>query len=88
VKKKTIANLANWDPEIVAGLRALLKGGRVTSVEEFNDFEIVRSLPHGHLAAILCEIKALKLDRLLLSRNCLENSLALALIASRIINLK
>ena len=86
VKKKTIANLTNWDPKIVAGLRALLKGGRVTSVEESNDFEIVRSLPHGHVAAILGEIKALKLDRLLLSRNCPEKSLALALIASRIIN--
>jgi hypothetical protein len=74
VKKKTIANLTNWDPEIVVGLRALLKGGRVTSVEEFNDFEIVRSLPHGHVAAILGEIKALKLDRLLLFRNCQEKS--------------
>ena len=86
VKKKTIANLTNWDPEIVAGLRALLKGGQVSSVEESNDFEIVRSLPHGHVAAILGEFKALKLDRLLLSRNRQEKSLALALIASRIIN--
>jgi len=58
----------------------------VTSVEESNDFDIVRSLPHGHVAAIFGEIRVLKLDRLLLSRNCQEKSLALALIASRIIN--
>lgn len=86
VKKKTIANLTHWTPKVVEGLRVLLKGGRVTSVEESNDFDIVRSLPHGHVAAIFGEIRVLKLDRLLLSRNCPEKSLALALIASRIIN--
>jgi len=86
VKKKTIANLTHWAPKVVEGLRVLLKGGRVTSVEESNDFDIVRSLSHGHVAAIFGEIRVLKLDRLLLSRNCPEKSLALALIASRIIN--
>jgi len=86
VKKRTIANLTNWAPEIVAGLRGLLKGAKLASVEDSHDFEVVRSLPHGHIAVILGEIKTLQLDRLLLSRSCPENNLALAMIISRIIN--
>ncbi len=86
VKKRTIANLTNWDPELVVRFRALLKGAKVAEAEGANDYEILRSLPHGHIAAIIGEIKSLKLDRLLLSRNCREKSLALAMIVSRIIN--
>jgi len=30
VRKRTLANLTHWPPKVVAGLRALIKGGKVS----------------------------------------------------------
>ena len=44
VKKRTLANLSKWDPDLVAGLRILLKKG--TAVANFEtSLDIVRSQP-------------------------------------------
>jgi hypothetical protein len=52
VKKRTLANLSCLPAEVIEGLRILLKGGvAVPSAEEF--FTVERSLPHGHVAAVL-----------------------------------
>ena len=52
VKKRTIANLYKWPPELVENFRALLRGGTV--VERLGkSFEVVRSRPYGHVAAVL-----------------------------------
>ena len=52
VRKRTLANLSCLPAEVVEGLRVLLKGGvAVPSAEEV--FTIERSLPHGHVAAVL-----------------------------------
>jgi transposase len=52
VKKRTLANLSCLSSEVIEGLRTLLRGGvAVPSVEEV--FSIERSLPHGHVAAVL-----------------------------------
>ena len=52
IRKKTIANLTKLPPEIVEGIRTLLRGGvAVDSLEEV--FTIRRSLPHGHAAAVV-----------------------------------
>ena len=64
VLKRTIANLSEVPRNIVEGLRILLRGG--TAVERFQDsFEIERSLPHGHVAAVLGTLRKLKLDTLI-----------------------
>ena len=52
VRKRTLANLSKLPEETVGGLRFLLKGG--TAIKTLEDaFEIVRSRPHGHVAAVL-----------------------------------
>ena len=52
VKKRTLANLSCLPAEVIEGLRVLLKGGvAVPSAEEV--FTVERSLPHGHVAAVL-----------------------------------
>jgi hypothetical protein len=52
VVKRTIANLSHWDPQLVEHFRTLLKGGvAVASPEALMTIE--RSLPHGHVAAVL-----------------------------------
>jgi hypothetical protein len=52
VRKRTLANLSSLSPEVIEGLRVLLRGGvAVPSAQEV--FTIERSLPHGHVAAVL-----------------------------------
>ncbi len=52
VKKRTLANISCLPAEVVEGLKVLLKGGvAVPSAEEV--FTVERSLPHGHVAAVL-----------------------------------
>lgn len=52
VHKRTLANLSCLSPEVLQGLKVLLRGGvAVPSAEAL--FAIERSLPHGHVAAVL-----------------------------------
>ena len=52
VVKRTIANLSHWNPQLVEYFRVLLKGG-VAVVSAASLLTIERSLPHGHVAAVL-----------------------------------
>ena len=53
VKKRTLLNLSDWPRERVEGLRALLKGGTVVRRRAGARSSILRTLPHGHVAAVL-----------------------------------
>ncbi len=85
VKKRTLANLSKWPPEVVEGLRVLLKGG--TAVGALAEaFEVTRSLPHGHAAAVLGAVKRLRFDRLIDAQPSPQRDRVLALIAARILH--
>jgi Transposase DDE domain len=84
VHKRTIANLGQLPPALIDGLRVLLKGGAVVS-QPGDALEILRSLPHGHVAAVISMMRKLDIPRLLGRRATRERDLALALIASRVI---
>jgi transposase len=64
IKKRTLANLSDWPLELVEGLRTLLKGGKAVAPDK-EPVTILRSLPHGHVAAALGTFRSLGLDRLL-----------------------
>ncbi len=64
VKKRTLANLSKLPMDVVEGLRTLLKGG-VAFGEAGEALEIRRSLPHGHVSAVLGTLRDLGLDRLI-----------------------
>ena len=52
VRKRTLANLSCLSAEVIEGLKVLLRGGvAVPSAESV--FIVDRSLPHGHVAAVL-----------------------------------
>jgi len=52
VCKRTLANLSCLSDEVIEGLKVLLRGGvAVPSVQEV--FTVERTLPHGHVAAVL-----------------------------------
>ncbi len=82
--KRTLANLSKWPPEIIEGLRVLLKGGRAVS-DPCEAFDIIRSLPHGHVAAVLGTLRKLKLDRIIDSSASAQRERAVALIVARIL---
>lgn len=83
VIKKTLANLTAWPPQILAKFKTILSKDDKTLSD---DFEIVRSLPHGHVVAILGTIKKLGLDKIIYSKPSRERSIIVALITQRIIN--
>jgi hypothetical protein len=84
VHKRTIANLGQLPPSLIDGLRVLLKGGTVVG-RPGEAVEILRSLPHGHVVAVLAMMRKLDLPHLLGRTASRERDLALALIAGRVI---
>jgi transposase len=81
--KRTIANLTNWPEGKIEALRLLLKGEPMVSAREV--FVVERTIPHGHVEAILGTIKKLGLDSIIISKRCRERDLVIAMIAERLI---
>jgi transposase len=83
VKNRTLANISHWPPEQIEALRQVLKGNTNLSSRLQGAFEIVRSLPHGHVAAVLAMMRQLKVDQLLQAGP--QRARVLALIAQRVL---
>jgi hypothetical protein len=86
VKKQTIANLSALEPEVIEGLKVLLKGGHASDVPLEDQFRIERSLPHGHVAAALGKFRQLGMHQLLQRNGSAQRDLAVALIIGRILH--
>jgi len=61
VKNRTLANLSSWPEAKVEALARALKGLPPAGLD--GAFEIARSLPHGHVAAVLGTIRELGLEQ-------------------------
>lgn len=83
VKNETVGNLSHLEDWMIDGLRAMLAGRRLIDLDE--GFEIRRSLPHGHVAAVLGVLRELDLERLICRQRCRERDLVLALIVQRLL---
>ena len=84
VRKRTLANLSCLAPEVVEGLKVLLRGGvAVPSADEV--FTIERSLPHGHVAAVLGSARACGAGAWFAAAPQELQPLLLALLAARVI---
>jgi hypothetical protein len=69
VKKRTLANLSKLPQALIDGIVALLDDGRALGNRASEPgFEIVRSLPHGHVVAVQAVIRKLGLERTLQGR--------------------
>jgi transposase len=84
VKHETLGNLSDLPPDVIEFIRGRLNGEIDESAPK-GPFQIVRSLPHGNVAAVLQTAISIGLDQLLASRPCRERDLILALVVSRII---
>ena len=85
VHKRTLCNLSDWPTARIEGLRGVLKGGTVIPAEQ-DAFTVIRSLPHGHVAAALGIARNVGLDRILGPANDRQRELILALLVGRIID--
>lgn len=83
VKKRTLANLSDWSPARIEALRAVLRG---TEDRGADDFEIIRSRPHGHVAAALGSLRRLDLHSLISPTACRERDIVCALVVARILD--
>jgi hypothetical protein len=64
VKNRTLANLSSWPEAKVDALSRVLKGQPPAAALD-GAFEITRSLPHGHVAAVLGTLRDLGLEELI-----------------------
>lgn len=85
VRNRTLANLSHWPPEKIAALRQVLQGNWATGLPLPQAFEITRSLPHGHVAALWGMMHRLELDALLEKKASRPRQCVLAMLASRIL---
>jgi transposase len=89
VKKRTLANLSKLPDDIIDNLKLALKGATLSMNEGIpNHFEVIRSLPHGHVMAILETIKKLGLDKIISEKSSRIRNVVVAMIVARIINPK
>ena len=61
IKKRTLANLSDWPAAKIEALRRVLRNEAVASATE-HGLTLMRSLPHGHVAAVLGTLRKLGLD--------------------------
>src|SRR5437660_7623581 len=84
VKKQTLANLSHLDAELIELIRGWLRGERYVDVHAA--FKTERSLPAGHVNAVLAMARKLGLARLLDREPSRQRDLALALICQRVLD--
>ena len=84
VKKRTLANLSKLPPAAIDVLRRVLRGEQLVNPED--TFTCIRSLPHGHVAAVLSTLKQRGLHTLLARRASRLRDLVVALIVARVID--
>lgn len=84
IRRRTVANITSLPGEQIEQIRRTLKGECLVSSDDA--FEIERSVPHGHVAAVVGTMKRLGLPDLLSTRSHRKRQLVLAMIAARILD--
>ena len=83
VKNRTLANLSRWPADKVDALSQVLKG-LPPKVDLAQAFAIVRSLPHGHVAAVLGTARRLGLEELIDPAPSRNRDLAMAMLVAQV----
>lgn len=83
VKTLTVANLSSLPDSVIEAIRLGLKGQPMVAAGE--TIEELQALPHGHVAAVVGLMRKLGMDQLFSTRTSPLRSLALALVAGRVV---
>jgi transposase len=84
VRHQTLGNISHLPPQLIELIRRSLAGE--TFLLASQAFRIERSLPHGHVQAVLGSLRKLGLDSLIATKPCRERDLVLAMIAERLLD--
>ena len=84
VRNRTLANLSHWPEHKVDALARTLKG-LPPKLDLSEAFEITRSLPHGHVAAVLGTARRLGIDELLDPAPSRHRDLVCAMLVAQVI---
>jgi transposase len=82
--KRTLANLTGWSQARIDSLRRVLKDEPLLNAQDA--FVVERSLPHGHVQAVLEALKRIGLDTLIGAKRSRERDLVVAMIVERLIH--
>jgi transposase len=83
VTHETLGNLSHLPDHIIEIIKRSLKGE--TFVPAAETFRTIRSLPHGHVDAVLTMIRKLGLEELIASEASPKRNLVMAMIAERLL---
>ncbi len=83
VKHQTLGNLSHLPLPVIEMIKGALKGQVYVPLS--TAFNIIRSWPHGHVAAVLGSLRKLAVDEALATRPSRRRDLAVAMIVSQII---
>jgi transposase len=83
VKHQTVGNISHLPQDLIEVIRRYLRGELPSDSE--GQFEILRTFPHGHVAAVLATLRHLGLEQLIASRPSIQRTLVTAMIVSRVI---
>ena len=85
VHNRTLANLSHWPPAQIDALRSVLKGSTALGPPLSQAFDIIRSRPHGHVAAVLGTLHRLQLAPLIGKHSGRQVDLVVAMVAARVL---
>ena len=86
VKKRTIANISKLPKDAIETLRSHFRNETQAARTLSESFNVSRSLPHGHVAAVLGSIRNCRVENLFGSGSRKKRNLVIAMIAARILN--
>jgi transposase len=84
VRHETLGNISHLPPSLIDIIRRALAGETFFPATE--SFHVLRSLPHGHVEAVLGTVRRLELEPLLSSKPCRERDLVLAMLVERLLD--
>ena len=87
-RRRTLANLSHWPAARIEALRCVLRDEAVAPAQQ-DALTLLRSLPHGHVAAALGTLRKIGLDRVLSQGGVQprrEVALCIAMIVARLID--
>ena len=84
VKNRTLLNLSEWPDERVSQFALLLHGNKLVPAE--SHLRIIRTLPHGHVAAVSGVMSDLDMSAIIGGTDARRRALVEAMICSRVIS--
>ena len=83
-RKRTVANLSACPQEKIETFRRLLRDEPLVSPQDL--LATQKTLPHGHVEALLLALRKLGLDSMISAKPCRERDLVLAMIVERLLD--